>query len=88
MNSHRPQPAAALRPASLHQLADSGPPFCDHILLCCFGPNLAQTQPRGLLHAVLRHAGYPGSLARHLIRTSPLLAREPGRRDRLKHRDE
>ena len=60
----------------------------DHVLLCCFGPELAGSRHQKQLSAALQQAGYRGALAQHLIRLSPLLVREAGRRYRLRHCDE
>lgn len=71
-----------------HQHAPTIPPIPDHVLLCCFGPELAGARHQKQLSAALQQAGYRGPLAQHLIRRSPLLVRKAGRRYRLKRCDE
>jgi hypothetical protein len=88
MSTSRPQSIAASRSASLHHLGDSHPSDADHILLCCFGVELAGARHYRRLHRALRRAGYTGCLARHLIRASPLLARDADQLYRLRQHDE
>jgi hypothetical protein len=72
----------------LHQHASPSPPIPDHVLLCCFGPELAGARHHRQLSTALQQAGYRGALAQHLIRLSPLLVREAGRQYHLKRCDE
>ena len=72
----------------LDQPAATSSPIPDHVLLCCFGPELAGSRHRRHLCAALQQAGYQGPLAQHLIRVSPLLIGGTGRRYRLKRCDE
>ena len=71
-----------------YQHAPTSPPIPDHVLLCCFGPELAGTRHHRQLSTALQQADYRGALAQHLIRRSPLLVREAGRHYRLKRCDE
>ena len=71
-----------------HQYVPTSPPIPDHVLLCCFGPELAGARHHRQLSTALQHAGYRGALAQHLTRRSPLLVREAGRHYRLKRCDE
>ena len=71
-----------------HQHVPTSPPIPDHVLLCCFGPELAGPRHHKQLSTALQQAGYRGALAQHLIRLSPLLVRESGRHYRLKRCDE
>lgn len=50
-------------------------PAADLVLLCSFGPDLAQTRTGKQLRRALLVAGYRGSLGRHLIMNSALLHR-------------
>ena len=68
----------------LDQPAATESPIPDHVLLCCFGPELAGARHQKQLTAALQQAGYRGALAQHFIHLSPLLVRGPGRRYRLK----
>ena len=72
----------------MDQTAATSSPIPDHVLLCCFGPELAGSRHRRHLCAALQQAGYQGPLAQHLIRVSPLLIGGTGRRYRLKRCDE
>jgi hypothetical protein len=72
----------------IHQHVPRSQHIPDHILLCCFGPGLAGARHHRQLSTALQQAGYRGALAQHLIRLSPLLVRESGRRYRLKRCDE
>lgn len=72
----------------LDQPAATSSPIPDHVLLCCFGPELAGSRNHKQLSTALQQAGYRGALAQHLIRVSPLLVRDAGRRYRLKRCDE
>ena len=72
----------------LDQPAATTSPIPDHVLLCCFGPELAGARRHQQLSTALQQAGYRGALAQHLIRLSPLLVREAGRRYRLGPCDE
>ena len=80
--------AAKSDPTWLDQPAATSSPIPDHVLLCCFGSELAGSRHRRHLCAALQKAGYRGPLAQHLIRVSPLLIGETGRRYRLKRCDE
>ena len=66
----------------LHQLTDGSPSDADHVLLGCFGLDLRGTRSRRDLCLALRRAGYPGVLARHVVRLSPLLVDVPPPRAR------
>ena len=55
-------------------------PAADLVLLCSFGPNLDLEPTRQELCRALHLAGYGGPLGRHLVATSPLLQRGPGKR--------
>jgi len=70
------------------QPAATSSPIPDHVLLGCFGPELAGSRHRRHLCAALQRAGYQGPLAQHLIQVSPLLISGTGRRYRLKRCDE
>ena len=72
----------------LDQPAATESPIPDHVLLCCFGPELAGARHQKQLSAALQQAGYRGALAQHFIHLSPLLVRGPGRHYRLKRCDE
>jgi len=72
----------------LDQPAATSSPIPDHVLLCCFGPELAGSRHHKQLSTALQQAGYRGALAQHLIRVSRLLIRDAGRRYRLKRCDE
>jgi hypothetical protein len=68
-----------------------GNPPCDadFVLLGCFGLEVSGTRSRHDLCIALRRAGYPGALARHIVRASPLLIDVPqprfrGQRYRLR----
>ena len=60
----------------------------EHVLLGCFGLDLAAVLQKKQLRLALRRAGYPAALAAHLIRDSPLLTRQAGHRYRLRRCDE
>ena len=60
----------------VHQVAQSGVCIDEHVLLGCFGLNLAAVRQRKQLRLALRHAGYPAALTTQLIRDSPLLVRQ------------
>ena len=47
----------------------------DQVLLCCFGRDLTGERTYEQLRRALLAAGFTGSLARHLVRVSPLLHR-------------
>jgi hypothetical protein len=73
----------------LDQLSDRSPSNADHVLLVCFGLEPAGTRSGRELGLALQHAGYSGALARHVVRTSPLLvnvaqSRFRGQRYRLR----
>jgi hypothetical protein len=83
MPTGQPAPRSATsRPVLLSQLV--GTPSCDadRVLLGCFGLHLGGTRSRHDLCTALRQAGYPGALARHVVRTSPLLIDVPPPRRR------
>jgi hypothetical protein len=89
MDVHRKsKPAARSDHFWLDQLAATGPPIPDHVLLCCFGPELTGTRHHRQLSGALQRVGYGGPLVQHLIRVSPLLVRGAGRCYRLKRCDE
>jgi len=50
-------------------------PTADLILLCGFGSDLAGERTAKALHHLMVESGFPASMTRHLIRTSPLLRR-------------
>jgi len=70
------------------EVADSMFPVDEHVLLGCFGRDLAAIRHQTQLRLALRRAGYPAALAAQLIRDSPLLVREAGRGYRLRRCDE
>ncbi len=59
-------------------------PTSDHVLLCCFGPQLSGERTDRQLRHALCEAGFSAPLARHLIRVSPLLRRTSRGRHRLR----
>ena len=67
---------------------ESGVSVEEHVLLGCFGLDLAAVRQWKQLRLALRRAGYPAALAAQLIRHSPLLVREAGRGYRLWRCDE
>jgi len=74
MPTRQPAPrSTTARPVPLSQLVDNPPCAADHIILGCFALDLGGTRSRSDLCTALRRAGYPGALARHVLRTSPLL---------------
>ena len=90
MPTRQPAPrSATARPVPLSQLVDTPPCDADRVLLGCFGLDLSGTRSPHDLCTALRRAGYPGALARHVVRTSPLLIDVPqprrgGQRYRLR----
>ena len=60
----------------------------EHVLLGCFGVDLAAVRQKKQLRLALRRARSPAALAAHLVRGSPLLARQAGHRYRLRRCDE
>ena len=50
-------------------------PTPDHILLCCFGADLAYQRTYRELRHVLIQAGFAGPVVRHLISASPVVRR-------------
>jgi hypothetical protein len=50
-------------------------PTPDHILLCSFGPELADQRSHKELRRVLIQAGFAGPVVRHLIGASPVVRR-------------
>jgi len=54
-------------------------PASDLVLLCTFGPDLSGPRTRQELRDALSRAGYDGALGRHLLQTSALLQRRPGK---------
>ncbi len=80
----RALPSVGSNRDSLAQLAAAGPSVYDYVILCCFGPELAATRHQSQLRRALQRAGYRAQLARHLIRTSPVLVRESGYNYRLR----
>jgi hypothetical protein len=75
---HPAQSSTPARRAPLYQLADGAPSDTDYVLLGCFGQALTGTRSQRELCLVLHRAGYPGALARHLVRSSPLLVNVSG----------
>jgi hypothetical protein len=90
MPTSQPEPrSVTARPVPLSQLLGNPPCDADCVLLGCFGHDLSGTRSRHDLCTALRRAGYPGALARHVVRTSPLLIDVPrpgcrGQRYRLR----
>ena len=83
MPTSQPAPRSTpAHPVPLSQLVGTPPCDADRILLGCFGPDLGGTRTRHDLCTALRGAGYPGALARHVVRTSPLLIDVPPPRRR------
>jgi hypothetical protein len=83
MPTRQPAPrSTTARPVPLSQLMDTPPCDADHVLLGCFGLDLGGTRSRHDLCTALHRAGYPGALARHVVRTSPLLIDVPPPRRR------
>jgi hypothetical protein len=72
----------------VHEVSESVFPVDDQVLLGCFGLDVTGVRHRRQLRLALRRAGYPATLAAHLIRDSPLLVRKAGRRYRLRRCDE
>ena len=72
----------------VQEAVESGVSVDEHVLLGCFGVDLAAVRQRKHLRLALRRAGYPAALAAHLVRDSPLLARQAGHRYRLRRCDE
>jgi hypothetical protein len=60
----------------------------EHVLLGCFGLDLAAVRQKKQLRLALRRAGYPAALAAQLIRDSPLLIRQASHGYRLRRWDE
>jgi len=60
----------------------------EHVLLGCFGLDLAAVRQEQQLRLALRRAGYPAALAAQLIRDSPLLIRQASHGYRLRRWDE
>jgi len=58
-------PAAESDHTWLHQDAPISLPIPDHVLLCCFGPELAGARRQKQLSGALQQAGYRGALAQH-----------------------
>jgi hypothetical protein len=71
----------------VHEVVESRVSVDEHVLLGCFGLDLAAVRQKKQLRLALRRAGYPAALAAHLIRDSPLLARH-AHRYRLRRCDE
>jgi hypothetical protein len=72
----------------VQEVIESGVSVDEQVLLGCFGLDLAAVRQKKQLRLALRLAGYPAALAAHLIRDSPLLARQAGHRYRLRPCDE
>jgi hypothetical protein len=72
----------------VQQVAESGVSVDEHVLLGCFGLDLAAVRQRKQLCQALRRAGYPAALTTKLIRNSPLLVRQADHRYRLRRCDE
>ena len=82
-SASRPAPGSTTaRPVLPSQLVGTRLCDADHVLLGCFGLNLSGTRSRHELCTALHRAGYPGALAHHLVRTSPLLIDVPPPRRR------
>jgi hypothetical protein len=78
MPTGQPAPrSTTARPLLLSQLVGTPPCDADRVLLGCFGLNLSGTRSRHDLCTALHRAGYPGALAHHVVRTSPLLIDVP-----------
>ena len=60
----------------------------EHVLLGCFGLDLAAVRQEKQLRLALRRTGYPAALAAQLIRDSPLLIRQASHGYRLRRWDE
>jgi hypothetical protein len=73
---------------SAQEVLESEVSVQEHVLLGCFGLDLTAVQPKKQLRLALRRAGYPGALAAHLVRESPLLVRQAGHEYRLRRCDE
>jgi hypothetical protein len=71
----------------VQEALESGVSVEEHVLLGCFGLDLAAVRQKKQLRLALRRAGYPAALAAQLIRDSPLLVREAGRGYRLRRCD-
>ena len=72
----------------VQEVVESGVTADEHVLLECFGLDLAAVRQTKQLRVALRRAGYPAALAARLIRDSPLLVRQAGHRYRLRRCDE
>jgi hypothetical protein len=84
MSGLNPFTRGAGRGHSLAEYLDQPFPTSDHVLLCSFGLDLRGERTRQQLRAVLRSAGFPGPVTRHLIGISPLLRRGSKGRYRLR----
>ena len=72
----------------VQQVAESGVSVDEHVLLGCFGLDLAAVRQRKQLRLALRRAGYPAALTTELIRDSPLLVRQADHGYRLRRSNE
>ena len=72
----------------VHEVCESGVSVDEHVLLGCFGLDLAAVLQKKQLRLALRRAGYPAALAAQLIRDSPLLIRQTSQGYRLRRCDE
>ena len=72
----------------VHEVSESVFPVDEQVLLGCFDLDLEAIRQRRQLRLAMRRAGYPATLAAHLIRDSPLLVRQAGHRYRLRRCDE
>jgi hypothetical protein len=72
----------------VQEVGESGISVDEHVLLGCFSLDLSAVRQKTQLRLALRRAGYPAALATHLIRDSPLLARQADHRYRLRRCDE
>ena len=81
---HLRDPTDAVRGSALHLHVGRPLPVSDAILLCSFGVDAGATQSHAQLRCLLLSAGYAAPLARHLIRSSPLLRRLRGNRYELR----
>ena len=70
------------------QVVESGISIDEYVLLECFGLDLTAVRQTKQLRLALRRAGYRAPHAAHLVRDSPLLARQGGHQYRLRRCDE
>lgn len=72
---HYPAAATAVAEGVLRPYLKQPFPSSDLVLLCSFGSDLDRECTARQLHRELLAAGFPGALARRLIRISPVLRR-------------